>query len=147
MPSLVVEACSVLGVDPGPDGTPPEEDVIAAAFKKLAIRWHPDRNPDNVKEATQRFAEISAARDLLLDPPTNALIDEPKAHGVGATATCVFGSRPRCSVPFYRMQNACALGLSPLVYHVRSDQKPGGVLICGCARSRCRILRCSTPGH
>jgi len=27
--------------------------------------WHPDRNPENVKEATQRFAEISAARDLL----------------------------------------------------------------------------------
>ena len=86
MPSLVVEACTVLGIEPGPKGTPPDEEKIASAFKKLAIRWHPDRNPDNVKEATQRFAEISAARDLLLDPPTNALVDEPSARGAGPSS-------------------------------------------------------------
>ena len=55
MPSLVVEACSVLGIEPGPGGTPPDEEVIRAAFKPLAIKWHPDRNPDNVKEATERY--------------------------------------------------------------------------------------------
>ena len=77
MPSLVVEACSVLGLEPGEGGTPPGEETIASAFKKLAIKWHPDRNPDNVKEATARFAEISAARDLLVDPPVNALFEEP----------------------------------------------------------------------
>lgn len=81
MPSLVVEACSVLGVEPGPDGTPPDEAVVAGAFKKLAIKWHPDRNPDAITEATQRFAEISAARDLLLDPPTNAMLDESTNRG------------------------------------------------------------------
>ena len=85
MPSLVVEACSVLGIEPGPKGgaglgpAPPASDVIQSAFKKLAIKWHPDRNPANVKEATSRMAEISAARDLLVDPPTNALFDEPPA--------------------------------------------------------------------
>ena len=84
MPSLVAEACGVLGLDPGPRGTPPDEEAVASAFKKLAIKWHPDRNPDNVKEATQRFAEISAARDLLLDPPTNALLDEPMPKPAGA---------------------------------------------------------------
>ena len=89
MPSLVAEACSVLGIEAGKTGVP-DEEVVAAAFKKLAIRWHPDRNPDNVKEATQRFAEISAARDLLLDPPTNALLDEPTnrpgSSGMGAAS-------------------------------------------------------------
>lgn len=79
MPSLVVEACSVLGIEPGPKGAPPPPDAIQSAFKKLAIKWHPDRNPDNIKEATSRMAEISAARDLLVDPPTNALFDEPPA--------------------------------------------------------------------
>lgn len=78
MPSLVSEACTVLGIEAGPKGVP-DEATVASAFKKLAIRWHPDRNPDHIKEATQRFAEISAARDLLLDPPTNALLDEPPA--------------------------------------------------------------------
>ena len=67
MPSLLSEAAEVLGLEL-PDGKPPSEDEITAAFKKLAIRWHPDRNPDNVEEATLRFAEVSAARDLLLDP-------------------------------------------------------------------------------
>ena len=77
MPSLLQEAAEVLGVELGADGGPPDAEVIAAAFKKLAMRWHPDRNPENVKEATQRFAEISAARDLLVDPPPAALVDEP----------------------------------------------------------------------
>jgi hypothetical protein len=76
MPSLVVEACSVLGIEPGPGGSPPDEEQVRAAFKPLAIKWHPDRNPDNVAEATQRFAELSAARDLLLDPPVSAMVDE-----------------------------------------------------------------------
>ena len=79
MPSLVVEACSVLGIEPGAKGTPPASDAIQAAFKKLAIKWHPDRNPGIIEEATSRMAEISAARDLLLDPPANALFDEPPA--------------------------------------------------------------------
>jgi hypothetical protein len=69
----------VLGIEPGSGGTPPPEEVVASAFKKLAIRWHPDRNPDKVEEATQRFAEISAARDLLLDPPVSALHDDHSA--------------------------------------------------------------------
>ena len=79
MPSLVVEACSVLGIEPGEKGTPPASDAIQAAFKKLAIKWHPDRNRGMIEEATSRMAEISAARDLLLDPPANALFDEPPA--------------------------------------------------------------------
>ena len=53
MPSLVVEACSVLGIEPGEKGTPPASDAIQSAFKKLAIKWHPDRNPDNVKAFTK----------------------------------------------------------------------------------------------
>ena len=62
---LLVEAAGVLGVA-GPDAPAAE---IEKAFKKLAVQWHPDRNPDRMAEATARFAEISAARDLLLDPP------------------------------------------------------------------------------
>ena len=61
--SLVDEACAVLGLPPGTK----DADEIQRAFKKLAVKWHPDKHPDNVDEATQRFAEISAARDLLLE--------------------------------------------------------------------------------
>ena len=82
MPSLVAEVQRPRA-GAGANGTPLEE-AVASAFKRLAVKWHPDRNPDNVKEATQRFAEISAARDLLLDLPVNALVDEPAAAARGA---------------------------------------------------------------
>lgn len=79
MPSLLAEARAVLGFASAADNSPPPAEDVAAAFKKLALKWHPDRNRDKVDEATQRFAEISAARDLLLDPPPAALVDEPDA--------------------------------------------------------------------
>eukprot|EP00967_Tisochrysis_lutea_P115888 scaffold186090_cov34-Tisochrysis_lutea.AAC.5 len=60
---LLTEAHHVLGLD---RARQPSEEEIQAAFKKLALQWHPDKN--RTEEATARFAEISAARDLLLDP-------------------------------------------------------------------------------
>jgi molecular chaperone DnaJ len=43
----------------------PEE--IKKAYRKLARRYHPDRNPDD-KQAEERFKEISQAHDVLGDP-------------------------------------------------------------------------------
>src|SRR6202162_4920188 len=51
-----------LGVD---KKATPEE--IKKAYRKLARKYHPDRNPDN-KEAEARFKEISQAHDVLGDP-------------------------------------------------------------------------------
>ena len=44
---------------------------IKRAFRKLAMRWHPDRNPDD-PDAEQRFKEVSAAYELLSDPAQRA---------------------------------------------------------------------------
>ena len=35
-----------------------DEATIKRAYKKQAMKWHPDRNPDNTEEATQRFSEV-----------------------------------------------------------------------------------------
>jgi len=44
------------------------EDEIKRAFKKAAMKHHPDRNPDNKKEAEARFKEIAEAYEVLSDP-------------------------------------------------------------------------------
>ena len=44
------------------------EDQIRHAYKKLAVKWHPDKNPDNKKQAEEKFKEISEAYSVLSDP-------------------------------------------------------------------------------
>src|ERR1700756_5890918 len=54
---------AVLGVPKGA----PEKD-IKSAYRKLARKWHPDQNPENAKEAEEKFKEISEAYEVLGDP-------------------------------------------------------------------------------
>jgi DnaJ-class molecular chaperone len=54
---------SVLGVPKGA----PEKD-IKSAYRKLARKWHPDQNPENQKEAEEKFKELSEAYEVLGDP-------------------------------------------------------------------------------
>ncbi len=58
-----------LGVERGAD-----EAAIKKAYRKLAKELHPDRNRDNPK-ATERFADVTAAYDLLTDKDKRARYD------------------------------------------------------------------------
>lgn len=59
----------VLGVQRSAD-----EDTIRKAFRKLASKYHPDRNPGKENEA--RFKEVNAANEVLSDKEKRALYDE-----------------------------------------------------------------------
>ncbi|XP_058059147.1 dnaJ homolog subfamily C member 21 [Anopheles bellator] len=43
------------------------DDEIKKSYRKLALRWHPDKNLDNPEEANQQFLRVQAAYDVLSD--------------------------------------------------------------------------------
>lgn len=60
----------VLGVDRGADAA-----EIKKAYRKMAMKYHPDQNKDN-KEAETKFKEVNAAYDILKDEQKRAAYDQ-----------------------------------------------------------------------
>ncbi len=61
---------AILGV-----GRDASAEEIKKTYRRLAQKYHPDRNPEN-KKAEERFKEISVAHDILSDPEKRQLYDE-----------------------------------------------------------------------
>jgi hypothetical protein len=57
------------------------QDDIKKAYRKLAMRWHPDKNPDSKEEADRRFKEIAHAYETLSDPQKRAAYDHQGIYG------------------------------------------------------------------
>lgn len=56
------------------------EDEIRRTYRRLALQWHPDRNPGN-PEAAERFAEISEAYAVLIDGAKRAAYERARTAG------------------------------------------------------------------
>jgi len=63
----------VLGLD---RAQPISGDDIKRAYKKSALKWHPDRNHGNEEEATLKFKGVSAAFSVLSDPQERKWYDD-----------------------------------------------------------------------
>jgi molecular chaperone DnaJ len=70
----------VLGVQRGAS-----EQEIKSAYRKLALQYHPDRNPNN-PDAEEKFKEASEAYAVLADAEKRGLYDRYGHAGVGSTA-------------------------------------------------------------
>ena len=55
---------------------------IKKSYRKLAMKWHPDKNPDNVEESLKKFQEIGEAYDVLIDPQRRAIYDQYGYEGL-----------------------------------------------------------------
>jgi molecular chaperone DnaJ len=50
-------------------------DEIKASYRKSALKWHPDRNPENKDEAEIKFRECTEAYSILSDPQKRQIYD------------------------------------------------------------------------
>ncbi|XP_072913248.1 dnaJ (Hsp40) homolog, subfamily C, member 5 gamma a [Hemitrygon akajei] len=80
-------------------GATPEE--IKKAYRKLALKYHPDKNPDN-PDASEKFKEINNANAILNDENKKRIYDEYGSMGLYVAEQ--FGEE---SVKYYFLMNKC----------------------------------------
>ena len=58
------------------------ENDLKKAYRKLAMKWHPDKNPDKQEQAEKKFKEVSEAYEVLTDPKKKEIYDRYGEDGL-----------------------------------------------------------------
>ncbi|PPD26053.1 MAG: molecular chaperone DnaJ, partial [Methylomonas sp.] len=58
------------------------EAEIKKSYRRMAMKYHPDRNSDNPDEAEKKFKQIKEAYEVLSDPKKRAAYDQFGRAGV-----------------------------------------------------------------
>lgn len=78
------------------------ESDIKKAYHKLALRWHPDKNPGNQAEAEKKFKEISEAYEVLSDKQKRVTYDRYGKEGLRHNGSAAHFSHDPFRAQFHR---------------------------------------------
>lgn len=145
---------------------------VKAAYRRMAMRWHPDRNKDSDKsKAEAKFKEISAAYGILSDPKRRLEYDQPKpkrSQPRARPAASRPSSRPRpptglqrgadikitLTVPLYKAIHGGSVQVSMQEgLHEQHLEEPSGGEVCaqchgrGMLSARSLCPRCAGRGY
>src|SRR5579864_7716931 len=68
-------------------------EEIKSSYRNAALKWHPDRNPENKEEAEVKFRECTEAYSVLSDPEKRQIYDQYGHAGLsGASGGVDFNS-------------------------------------------------------
>jgi molecular chaperone DnaJ len=73
-------------------------DEIKRAYRRMAIKHHPDKNPDNKKEAEVKFKECAEAYEVLSDPEKRRRYDQFGHDGLSGSGVRDYSHIDRKSV-------------------------------------------------
>ncbi|KAM9186287.1 dnaJ homolog subfamily B member 6 isoform 2-T2 [Dugong dugon] len=83
----MVDYYEVLGVQ---RHASPED--IKKAYRKLALKWHPDKNPENKEEAERKFKQVAEAYEVLSDAKKRDIYDKYGKEGLNGRGGSHLGS-------------------------------------------------------
>ena len=102
---------------------------IKSAYRKLAIQYHPDKNPDN-PEAEEKFKEAAEAYSVLSDSEKRAAYDRFGHQGVGAGSG--FGGGFEGASAISKIFSIClVLEICLAAVRVPAEPQPSAARICG----------------
>uniref|UniRef100_A0A8D0BW49 J domain-containing protein n=1 Tax=Salvator merianae TaxID=96440 RepID=A0A8D0BW49_SALMN len=79
---------------------------IKKAYRKNALKWHPDKNPENKEYAEKKFKEITEAYEVLSDGYKRDLYDLYGTDGLIGLRTGLYQSTPETPDLMFTFRNA-----------------------------------------
>ncbi|KAK6912107.1 Chaperone DnaJ, C-terminal [Dillenia turbinata] len=89
------------------------DEELKKSYKRLAMKWHPDKNLTNKSEAEAKFKQISQAYDVLSNPKKRSTYDQNGEEGLkGNPSPAESSTSTSEGVPFAKASTTASKGFS-----------------------------------